>query len=481
MMHIRRYGLLQGICLCICILLFGLDGMAQPSLKKYSVRDGMEVIELSRNLPEKELDAFIRDFDLAELDLKNFLKTNKPDSILKRGWIIAVNNDELLVLTRPMHGMNLNDLLLEKIHFNNFPFGENDMNTAAVRYGANKFRNKHPFRILDSVVIFFFRGNKQANKVMLAGSFTNWQSNPIPMELTDSGWIAHVKLGSGKHWYKFIVDDHWTTDPDNQVNENDAEGNTNSVYYKINHTFRLYGFNNAKKVYLSGSFNEWREKELQMTRTANGWELPLLLPEGTHTYKFIVDRDWYADPANPDKLPDGHGAYNSVIRFGAAHIFRLEGYTNAKRVALSGSFNGWKGDELLMKKTATGWELPYVIGAGNYEYKFVVDGKWIADPANSAQGNDGNSFLVIAPNYKFKLYAPNAKKVTLAGDFNGWDPNSIPMKKEGDSWVFRLHLAPGKHRYKFVVDGEWIKDPENKLWEENEYGTGNSIVWITQK
>ena len=52
MMRTRRYGLLQGICLCICILLFGLDGMAQPNLKKYSVRDGMEVIELSRNLPE---------------------------------------------------------------------------------------------------------------------------------------------------------------------------------------------------------------------------------------------------------------------------------------------------------------------------------------------------------------------------------------------------------------------------------------------
>lgn len=480
-MHIRHRGLLQAICLGICILLCSIHSLAQPGLKKYSVRDGKEVIELSKLLPEKELDEFIRLFDLADLYLKQFIKTNQPDSLLKRGWMITTNNEELLVLSRPLFGMNLEDLLMEKIHFNKFPFGEDVSNTSAVRYGSNKFKNKHPFLVQDSVVVFYLKNHQRANEVLVAGSFTNWQQEALSMLRTDSGWIAAVKLGAGKHWYKFIVDGQWMTDPDNQLNENDAEGNTNSVYYKTNHTFRLDGFTNAKKVYLAGSFNEWHEKELLMNRTANGWELPVVLPDGTHTYKFIADGNWHADPVNPEKLPDGNGAYNSVIRFGNIHVFRLEGYTNATRVMLSGSFNGWKEDELHMTKTTTGWELPYVIGPGNYEYKFIVDRKWIPDPANNARNSDGNSFLVIAPNYKFKLYAPHAKKVMLAGDFNGWDPNSIPMSKEGDAWVFRLHLAPGKHRYKFVVDGEWIKDPENKLWEENEYGTGNSMVWIGQQ
>jgi hypothetical protein len=30
-----------------------------------------------------------------------------------------------------------------------------------------------------------------------------------------------------------------------------------------------------------------------------------------------------------------------------------------------------------------------------------------------------------------------------------------------------------------IVDKEWKLDPGNELWEENEYGTGNSVLWIT--
>ncbi|MCE3283186.1 MAG: hypothetical protein K0Q66_1923 [Chitinophagaceae bacterium] len=298
------------------------------------------------------------------------------------------------------------------------------------------------------------------------------------MTRTDSGWIAPVKLSAGKHWYKFIVDANWITDPANSLNENDGDGNINSVFFKPNTSFHLDGFTNAKRVYVTGSFNNWREKDIELKRSPAGWHLPLYLAEGTHTYKFIVDGNWYADPANPDKLPDGHGAHNSVLRFGRPHLFKLDGFLNAQRVVLSGSFNGWKEDELFLAKTANGWELPYVIGPGNYEYKFIVDKQWMSDPANSITGDNGNSFLVIQPNYTFTLEMANAKKVYLAGDFNNWDPKSIPMKREGDRWIYHVHLAPGKHRYKFIVDGKWIKDPANKLWEENEFDTGNSVLWI---
>ena len=52
------------------------------------------------------------------------------------------------------------------------------------------------------------------------------------------------------------------------------------------------------------------------------------------------------------------------------------------------------------------------------------------------------------------------------------------MKKEGDAWIFPVHLSVGKHLYKFIVDDKWMNDPGNPLWEQNEYGTGNSIIWI---
>ena len=52
------------------------------------------------------------------------------------------------------------------------------------------------------------------------------------------------------------------------------------------------------------------------------------------------------------------------------------------------------------------------------------------------------------------------------------------MKRIGEEWVFSVHLSIGKHLYKFIVDGKWMIDPGNPLWEDNEYGTNNSVIWI---
>jgi len=51
--------------------------------------------------------------------------------------------------------------------------------------------------------------------------------------------------------------------------------------------------------------------------------------------------------------------------------------------------------------------------------------------------------------------------------------------KDG-SWILPCFLEPGKYIYKFVIDGKWILDPSNSVWEENEYNTGNSVLWVYQ-
>jgi len=85
----------------------------------------------------------------------------------------------------------------------------------------------------------------------------------------------------------------------------------------------------------------------------------------------------------------------------------------------------------------------------------------------------------VKPNYRFKLanYA-QVQEVRISGDFCSWDENGYLMQKQGDTWFIDLHLVKGKLRYKFIVDGKWILDPSNPLYEENEYGTGNSILWV---
>jgi len=474
----------------LCVLFFDavtcLKVAAQPPVKDYTIKNGKMYISLSKKIKEAALDSFIAKYNLYDLGLKQFVKTRSSDSLNKLGWKINVDDRQIFIISKALKAFDDISNPVDKIKLAEkhptmaemFPSVNN-----GIFYGYNRFKNKLPFAVKDSRVTFFLRNNLNASKVMLAGSFNNWLPNALPMAKTDSGWVAYVNLAAGKYWYKFIADGNWMIDKDNIVNENDGQGNINSVFYKPNVLFTLKSFTNAKSVYLAGSFNNWRPKDLPMTKTQMGWELPLYLAEGTHTYRFVVDGEWYADPKNSNRLPNESGDFNSVIRIGKPYLFRLNDYTNAKQVALAGSFNNWRDDELFMNKTSTGWELPYTLGAGNYEYKFKVDGKWIPDPANpltsNSRGNNRNSYLIIEPNYTFSLKGfSKAKNVFLAGDFNNWNPGAFSMKHEGEQWFFKVHLSAGKHLYKFIVDGKWIIDPYNKLWEQNEYGTGNSIIWI---
>lgn len=467
----------------LAVLAFTLSLLCNAqTVKHYTIKNGKMYIELTKDIRPSELDSFITQFELQELDLKNFLHTNRPDSLAKLGWKIEVNNEIGFVISKGFEPFDVFKNPADKIIFPHksqplFP----DINNGVV-YGVNRFKNKTPFFTQDSVVTFFLRNQQRARQVMLAGSFNDWLPDQLSMQPTDSGWIYQVKLGPGKYWYKFIVDGNWTTDKDNLLSENDGQGNINSVFYKPNTVFYLPGFTDAKKVALAGSFNNWEGGKLTMRKTATGWELPLYLSKGTHTYKYVVDGKWLTDVNNSEKLPDGRGSYNSVLRLGNPHFFKLPGHEHGRLVYLVGSFNNWREDELLMTKTVGGWELPYTLGPGNYEYKFKVDGKWISDPANPlTSAHSGNSYLIIEPNYTFRLKGfQDAKQVFLAGDFNHWDPKAYAMKKQDGEWVFPVQLSAGKHLYKFVVDEKWIIDPDNKLWEQNEHGTGNSIVWIVQ-
>ncbi len=484
----RKYIMKAWLQTCCCLIVFMLiavvSSQAQDSLKVYTVKNGKMYIWLSKNLPVKELDQFIAQFDLGHLALKRFISTGDTDSIRLAGWKIGLNNNQSFTLEKSLAAFDeINNpadriMLTGKDAFGaRFPAVSN-----AVVFGYNRFRNKYPFAIKDSVVTFFLRRNTEARRVYLAGSFNDWDPGTLLMTKTDSGWIAGVKLKPGKYWYKFIVDGNWIVDDDNRNNENDEEGNTNSVFYYTNSTFSLKGYTDARRVYLAGSFNHWSGDELQMEKGSDGWELSLYLAEGTHTYKYIVGRNWIADPGNPNRFPNEFNDYNSYISIGKPYVFKLDGYSDAKQVVLQGSFNGWRDNELYMTRTATGWELPYVLGPGNYEYRFIADGKWMPDPANPpvVKGdNKATSTLVLQPNYTFRLKGnENAKKVFLSGSFNNWNPQAWAMKKENGEWVITVHLSPGKHLYKFVVDGKWIRDPENRFWEENEHSSGNSVLWF---
>ena len=73
-----------------------------------------------------------------------------------------------------------------------------------------------------------------------------------------------------------------------------------------------------------------------------------------------------------------------------------------------------------------------------------------------------------------------ARRVLIAGDFNNWSPESTPMLKNGSpgKWTMSLPLRPGRYRYRFIVDGQWVTDPHNKYVEANQFGELNNIVEV---
>ena len=62
----------------------------------------------------------------------------------------------------------------------------------------------------------------------------------------------------------------------------------------------------------------------------------------------------------------------------------------------------------------------------------------------------------------FYYARPDARSVRLIGDFNGWNPNSLPMQRRVDGWwSIQVSLTHGHHQYLFLVDGTPTLDPRS--------------------
>jgi Carbohydrate-binding module 48 (Isoamylase N-terminal domain). len=80
----------------------------------------------------------------------------------------------------------------------------------------------------------------------------------------------------------------------------------------------------------------------------------------------------------------------------------------------------------------------------------------------------------------FICNAPQAKEVSLLGDFNQWNPGANPMKQMPDrSWFLQMELKHGHHRYAFLVDGVLTLDPRAQGVTRNDKGERVSLVPVS--
>jgi len=77
---------------------------------------------------------------------------------------------------------------------------------------------------------------------------------------------------------------------------------------------------------------------------------------------------------------------------------------------------------------------------------------------------------------RFNLYAPEAERVFLAGDFNNWDVNNLPMRKDNKgTWEASFALPAGRYEYRFWVDEVRLDDPNAQERVENPFGSQNCV------
>jgi 1,4-alpha-glucan branching enzyme len=80
----------------------------------------------------------------------------------------------------------------------------------------------------------------------------------------------------------------------------------------------------------------------------------------------------------------------------------------------------------------------------------------------------------------FICAAPQAKAVSLVGDFNQWNAAAHPMKQMPDkSWLLSVELKHGHHRYAFLVDGHLTLDPHAQGITRNDQGERVSLVPVS--
>jgi hypothetical protein len=79
------------------------------------------------------------------------------------------------------------------------------------------------------------------------------------------------------------------------------------------------------------------------------------------------------------------------------------------------------------------------------------------------------------------LRAPTAVNVRVVGDFNAWDLDRAPMKRDAASglWSVTLSLKPGRHVYAFVVDDTlWMRDPRAPAAKDADFGRPGSVLLV---
>jgi hypothetical protein len=208
----------------------------------------------------------------------------------------------------------------------------------------------------------------------------------------------------------------------------------------------------------------------------------------TESYQLIDHLIGLVRPGGPEVLDDGvlftaPSAYRSVgIAFaheGFAKIYRFEKLMTVRDDPEAADAK--KGDADLYRDSGIlFYAYPAPQDMRELEYRLIIDGLWTVDPLNPLRRIDERSGIyrsvVVLPEtapspasldnppgtLNLSYQAPSGETVTVAGDFNGWDPFMYELRETAPGlYSLVLPLPPGTYRYLLYYRGQTFPDPNN--------------------
>src|SRR3954462_5172556 len=78
---------------------------------------------------------------------------------------------------------------------------------------------------------------------------------------------------------------------------------------------------------------------------------------------------------------------------------------------------------------------------------------------------------------EFRFFRPEAAAVTVAGDFNAWDRDALPMRRTTDGWWHaQVALGGGEYRFRYLADGNWFTDYASNGVEKDATGWNSVLI-----
>lgn len=101
-------------------------------------------------------------------------------------------------------------------------------------------------------------------------------------------------------------------------------------------------------------------------------------------------------------------------------------------------------------------------------------------PLKTYQQHDRYSAKKTVKPINFVCLAPQARSVSVVGDFNAWNSEANPLQRMPDgSWQGQIPVPHGHHRYVFMVDGVPTLDPRAQGITRNEKNERVCIIAIS--